>query len=156
MVNGEEGKKAPVLSFQTFGNFECVIDGQPVKFKYSKTKEMLAYLVDRKGAMCTNGELMSILWSEDSEKKKSYLKNLKADLTKTMAGAGLEGVLVKFRGAIGIAPDKVNCDYYDLLNGKESMMGSYWGEYMSQYGWSELTHAYLENYYDMKRKESKG
>ena len=44
MVNGEEGKKAPVLSFQTFGNFECFIDGQPVKFKYNKTKEMLAYL----------------------------------------------------------------------------------------------------------------
>ncbi len=152
MLKEEEEKKAPVLSVQTFGNFECFINGQPVKFKYNKTKEMLAYLIDRKGAMCTNGELMSILWAEDSEKKKSYLKNLKADLTRALSEGGLEGVIIKFRGAIGIAMDKVSCDYYDLINGKESVMGSYWGEYMSQYGWSELTHAYLENYYDLKRK----
>ena len=37
--------------FQTFGNFEVFIDEQPVKFKYDLTKEMLAYLVDRKGGI---------------------------------------------------------------------------------------------------------
>lgn len=154
MVNREEGVKAPVLSFQTFGNFECFIDGQPIRFKYNKTKEMLAYLVDRKGAMCTNGELMSILWAEDSDKKKSYLKNLKADLTRVLAQAGLEDVLIKFRGSIGIATDKVSCDYYDLIDNKEAMLGNYWGEYMNQYSWSELTHAYLEDYYNLESKKS--
>ena len=31
------------VRFQTFGNFEVFIDGEPVRFKYEKTKEMLAY-----------------------------------------------------------------------------------------------------------------
>ena len=143
MVNGEEGKKAPVLSVQTFGNFECFIDGQPIKFKYNKTKEMLAYLIDRKGAMCTNGELMSILWAEDSEKKKSYLKNLKADLTRVLAEAGMEGVLIKFRGAIGIATDKVDCDYYDWKRGIPYAINAYRGEYMSSYPWASITEGIL-------------
>ena len=155
MTTTGNGGRPPVFSVQTFGNFECFIDGQPVRFKYSKTKEMLAYLVDRKGAMCTNGELLSILWGEDSEKKKSYLKNLKSDLTRALAEAGLEDVLVKYRGSIGIAVDKVSCDYFDLLSGKDNMLGSYWGEYMNQYSWSEMTHAYLENYYNFKIDEKK-
>ncbi len=48
------------VRIRTFGNFEVYLDGNPIGFKYSKTKEMLAYLVDRKGALCTNGEIMAL------------------------------------------------------------------------------------------------
>ena len=55
------------VRFQTFGNFEVFIDEQPVKFQYSKTRELLAYLVDRNGALTTNNEISNILWEhEDS------------------------------------------------------------------------------------------
>ena len=63
------------VRFQTFGNFEVFIGGQPVKFKYNMTKEMLAYLVDRNGALCTNNEIMAVLWAD--KQSPSYLRSLK-------------------------------------------------------------------------------
>lgn len=55
---------------QCFGNFEVFADGQPIKFTYSKTKELLAFLVDRKGAYCSNGEIITALWEDDGEHAK--------------------------------------------------------------------------------------
>ena len=126
------------LRIRCFGNFEIFIDGVPARFKYQKTKEMLAYLVDRRGSMVSNGEL-----------RVSYLKNLKSDLTAVFEKAGYGSSLIKQRGLIGINPNGINCDYFDLLNDNENVLGLYWGEYMNQYSWSEITHAYLETlFYD--------
>lgn len=49
------------LRVQCFGNFEVFLDGEPMRFQYRKTKELLAYLVNRRGAMCSNGEIMAAL-----------------------------------------------------------------------------------------------
>lgn len=70
------------VRFTAFGNFEVYIDGNPVRFKYDLTKEMLAYLADRNGSYCTNAEIMAILWGD--EKKTSYLSNLRKDLFDTL------------------------------------------------------------------------
>ena len=66
------------VRFQTFGNFEAFIDGKPVKFQYELTKEMLAYLVDRNGALCTNGEIMAVLWEDNCPS--SYYRRLVKDM----------------------------------------------------------------------------
>ena len=50
------------VNIYTFGNFEVYVDGKTLPFKYEKTKEMLAYLVDRHGAFCSNGEIMTVFW----------------------------------------------------------------------------------------------
>ena len=130
------------IRVQTFGNFEVFIEEEPVKFQYSKTKEMFAYLIDRNGAMCTNGELVGILWedSADGKQKESYLKNLKADLLHLLAEAGCADILVKQRGKIAVNPEKVNCDYYAWLKGEAWAINAYRGEYMIQYGWSEFSY----------------
>lgn len=125
--------------FQTFGNFEVFIDGQPVKFKYDLTKEMLAYLVDRKGVLCTGGEIMALLRGDNYSP--SYFRSLIKDLKDIFAGAGCEDVLIRQRGKIGIDRTKVDCDYYDWLDGKFYAVNLYQGEYMAQYGWSEMTNA---------------
>ena len=60
---------------QTFGNFEVFIDNKAVKFRYNKTKELFAYLIDRNGAMCSNEQLEAVLWEDEvSTSKKSYFK----------------------------------------------------------------------------------
>ena len=63
---------------QTFGNFELFVDGRPIAFKYSRTKEIVALLVNNRGAQTTNGEIISALWEDegDPDKKASYLSNL--------------------------------------------------------------------------------
>lgn len=141
-----------ILRIQTFGNFECFVDDKPIIFKYYKAKELLAYLVDRKGAMCTNGELMSVLWADESGNKDSYFRNIKSDLIGTLRKHGFEDVIVKQKGAIGLNTDKVMCDYYDVLEGNKPIEGNYWGEYISQYSWAEVTNAFLSNYYNIRRK----
>ena len=43
-------KKEKRLFAQTFGNFELFANGKPVAFKYNKTKEMVAVLINNRGA----------------------------------------------------------------------------------------------------------
>ena len=134
------------MVIRTFGNFEVFINGEPLKFKYSKTKELFAYLVDRKGALCTNGELISVLWEDENPDKGhiSYFKNIRNDLIVTLGEIGYDDILARQRGKLGILPDKVQCDYYDWLQGRVNGINSYLGEYMSQYTWSEFTNGVLE------------
>lgn len=133
------------IRIQTFGNFECFIDEVPVSFQYNKTREMLAYLVDRCGAFVTNGELMGILWedSTDTFSHGSYLRNLKTDLSSTLSAQGCEDIVVRKRGMIAILPERVDCDYFRWKNGDPEARLAYHGEYMSQYSWGELTHGLL-------------
>lgn len=127
------------VRFQTFGNFEVFIDGNPVKFKYNMTKEMLAYLVDRNGALCTNNEIMAALWGD--KQSPSYLRSLKADLMKVLKRAKCENIICSGYAKMGIVKEKVDCDYYDWLDGKIYAINLYRGEYMAQYSWGEITNA---------------
>ena len=125
------------MRVQTFGNFEVFFEGKPVAFKYNKTKEILAYLVDRKGAMCTSAELQAVIF-EDSRGHESYMKSLRRDLLETLESIECGSVIAQQRGKLGIIPENLDCDYYDWCDGKR--MGLLWqGEYMAQYSWSEYT-----------------
>ena len=129
------------IRVQCFGNFEVFADEMPMKFQYSKTKELLAYLVDRKGAFCSNGELMGILWedSADISKRRSYFSNLCSDLMEVLDTAGCKETLHKQRGMMAIVPEKMDCDYFRWLAGDIEAINAYKGEYMTQYSWGEFT-----------------
>ena len=132
------------VRIRSFGNFEVYLDGYPVSFKYSKTKEMLAYLVDRKGALCTNGEIMAILF-EDDNGHEAYFRSLRKDLTDALELAGCGEILSQQRGRIGIIPELVDCDYFNWCSGKRSGVNAFQGEYMTQYSWGEYTNAMLNS-----------
>ena len=117
------------------------MDGIPVKFKYEKTRELLAFPVDR-GTLCTNGEIMAALW--DKTISRSYLRMLRKDLTDTFQKAGCGDVIMQKRGSLAIVPERVSCDYYDWARGEPQACNAYRGEYMTQYSWSEITHGTLE------------
>ncbi|MEG1298479.1 MAG: response regulator [Anaerovoracaceae bacterium] len=126
---------------QCFGNFEVFADGEPIKFSYSKTKELLAFLVDRKGTFCSNGEIIAALWEDDGDsmKKSSYLRDLKADLLRVFTSLGVEEAICKKRGVMAVSLDKIACDYYNWMQGDIEAINTYRGEYMSQYSWGEFT-----------------
>ncbi len=132
---------------QTFGNFELFVDGKPVDFKYTRTKEIVALLINNRGAQTTNGEIIAALWEDegDPEKKASYLSNLRQDLQNTMTRLNLPGIIVKQRGSLGIAADKIECDLYDWLAKKKESKYNYMGDYMNQYSWAEYVHAELDD-----------
>ena len=124
-----------------FGNFQILYGEEHVKFKYQKTKEMLAYLIDRRGAMCSGSELMSVLFEDDTHQK--YYNQLRLDLLSTLKALGCESVIVQARGLLGVSVTELECDYFDYLNGKEELANLYHGEYMAQYSFAELTNASL-------------
>lgn len=130
------------LKVQTFGNFEVYIDGMPITFKYRRTKELFAYLVDRVGAMCTVGEIIGILF-EDESGREDYFQKLRRDLLSTLEDIGCADVIVHKRGMLGVSITEIQCDYYDYLSKKKELATSYFGEYMSQYSFAEYTNAQL-------------
>ena len=132
------------LRAQAFGNFEVFYDGQPLRFKYAKSKELLAYLIDRKCAVVSVGEIRATLWDDD-EDRTSYIKQIRKDLLDTLKSVGAGDAVVSVRGGLGVVQGKIKCDYFDYLAGDPAGINAYKGEYMQQYSWSELTHGSLEN-----------
>ena len=139
----EAVKSGKRIRFQCFGNFEAFIDEKPIKFKYDRTKEVLAYIVSRRGALCTNGEIISNLWEDDGNHD-SYLRGIRKDLVDTFKDLKISDVINQQRGKIGIDTSKVACDYYAFIEGDVAAINSYEGEFMSQYSWGEITNAEID------------
>lgn len=136
----------PDVCAQCFGDFEIFVNQKPVHFKYAKSKEVIAYLVDRKGAMCSNAEVIVNIWDDDDDHS-AYYRSLMKDIQDTFKELGVEEVFCKERGRAGIITDKIRCDYYDYLKGTPDGINAYKGEYMQQYSWAEATGAALYDEY---------
>lgn len=137
-------KEPEKLQVRCFGAFEVFARGKPLIFSRSRTKELLAYLVDLNGGTCTSPQIVSTLWEDDTGKNpQSYLRVLASDLRKTLESVGLEDVLVRAHGQWAIRTDLVECDYFLMLRGDDDAIRAFRGEYMSQYSWAEKTTAKL-------------
>ena len=122
------------------------MDGKPVAFKYTRTKEIIALLVNNRGAQTINGEIIASLWEDDGdpEKKASYLSNLRQDLQNTLTKLKLNGLILKQRGSLAIDTKKIECDMYDWIEKTQESRYHYLGDYMNQYSWAEYVHAELD------------
>lgn len=131
----------PRLRVQTFGNFEVFYDGKPVHFRRRRTKELFAYLIDRRGAGSTMGQLISVLWEgrPDTESVRSQLRSLITDLRTTFRDLGENAIIIKQRDLIAVDPTRVDCDYYRFLAGDQGAAKAFRGEYMTNYSWGETT-----------------
>lgn len=136
----------PKLRVQAFGNFEVFYGEKPLRFRRSRTRELLAYLVDRRGAACSMGELISILWEgrPDTASVRSQLRSLITDLRGTLQEVGQAELIRKERDRIALDPRRVDCDYYHFLAGDRSGANAFRGEYMTNYSWAETTLGALE------------
>ncbi len=114
-----EPKPAPNrLRVQCFGYFEVFWRGEPLRFARRRTKEFLAYLVDRRGAFCAMEDVISALWGDvdDMKNAKHRVRNYISDLRETLKGIGMED-----------------------LEGDMAAVNAFRGEYMTNYSWAELT-----------------
>ncbi len=134
-------ESADRLRVRCFGSFEVFWQGEPLGFSRSRSKELLAYLVDRRGEFCTGGELIAVLWEDegDTERRKTYLRALTADLQAVLGRIGMGDVLIRRHRQWAIRPELLDCDYYRMLDGDVEALNEFRGEYMSRYSWAELT-----------------
>lgn len=129
------------LYIQCFGQFEVFWQQKPLMFGRRQTKELLAYLVDRKGAACTAEEIADVLWEGEANMTamKHRIRELIRDMRKTLASIGMEDIILRRSGQMAIQRDRVDCDYYRMLAGDMQAANAFQGEYMTQYSWAEIT-----------------
>lgn len=135
-------KKAGVLvRVQTFGEFEVFVDEKPLVWEREKARELLAYLVDKRGAAVTTAEISLVLWEDDS--KIRSVQTIISSLRKTLKKAGVADILIKSRNRTAVDVSRINCDLYNFIDGDVAAVNAYRGEYMSSYSWAEFTNGHL-------------
>lgn len=130
------------LRIQCFGSFEVFMEGKPIHFKRSKSKEILAYLVDRQGASISRKQLAAVLWEDMAydRKRQKHLQTLIDEMKRALRNVGAdESLIVQEKGRLSLDKDKVTCDLYDFLQWDTKAVNAYHGEYMSDYSWAEFT-----------------
>lgn len=65
--NGIPGAAGHGMYIQCFGEFEVFFDGKPVTIFTKRAKELLAFLVDRAGAVCAPSEINKVILMDSSE-----------------------------------------------------------------------------------------
>ncbi len=130
---------------QTFGMFEVYVDQIPLHFTRTKAKELLAFLVTKQGALCSNNDIVTTLWESkpDSLGLQSQFRHLVLDLRRALQEHGVEDILLRRRGSMAVVPGKVDCDFYDFCQGIPEAVNRYQGEFMTQYSWAEFLNGYL-------------
>lgn len=142
------GRQKPVegrVVARTFGAFDMVVDGKPVEFKLAKSKEILAFLVDRQGGTVTRPELFAALWEDRAYDRgmQKQLDNYIRALRTTLREYGIEDILEMGRGTLRVRPERFVCDLYLFLEGDRDAVQSYRGEYMNAWSWASMTEGLL-------------
>lgn len=141
--NGESGEQTGqcIVSIRTFGYFDVFVGDTPIAFRNKKSKELLALLVDRKGGYVSSEEAISFLWEDEpvNAVTLSRYRKVALRLKNTLEEYGISDVIETVDGKRRIIPEKVKCDLYEYLSGREEHVQLFKGSYLSNYSWAETT-----------------
>ena len=137
----EESVTEKNIKVKTFGDFEIFLNGKPLEFERSKAKELLAYLVDRKGAAVKTERIAAILFEDKNYDRsvKNMTTSIVSSLRSTLKKYGIDDIIVKSWNQIAIDVNKIKCDAYDFEKYDLVAINSYEGEYMYGYTWAEFS-----------------
>jgi PAS domain S-box-containing protein len=149
LYNVETARKAAPeprsVTIRTFGYFDVFVGKTPIAFRNKKSKELFALLVDRRGGYVSSEEAISFLWEDEPASPVTFARYRKVALRlkNILEEYGISDVVEAVDGKRRIVPEKVRCDLYDYLTGKEEYAHLFKGSYLSNYGWGETTLAEL-------------
>ena len=138
---------------RTFGNFDVLVDGRPIAFARSQAKELLAYLVYKRGSAVTRREAFAVLW-ERGNYDRPMQKQLDAvirSMRNTLEENGVGDIVEMAHGTLRVVPERISCDFYRFIDGDAQARGSFFGEYMASYSWACSTEGYLARMVDKGR-----
>lgn len=150
----EKNELARNIRVQTFGHFSIFVDEKLVSFEREKSKELLAYLVDRHGAAVTTKQIASVLWEERPYDRtlKNYVATVVKALRKALSDVGVEDILIKTHNHLAVDVNRFKCDSYDYEKWDVVAINSFRGEYMVDYSWAEFTNGrYVRIKQEMKQ-----
>ena len=145
-ICGEKPVSSPAhIRIKTFGSFDVYVDGRPVSFRLAKSKELLAYLVDKQGSGVSRAELFAAVWEDrlyDRKQQKQFDVYIRS-LRETLREYGISEIMEMEKGILRVRPDTFLCDAYLFYSGDSDTINAYRGEYMSSYSWANMTEAIL-------------
>lgn len=123
----------------TFGNFDVFLEGKPVVFHWQRSKEVLAYLVQRRGETVTRRELAAILFDgrEYDRKQQKLLQRVLDELRGTLEQYDMMDILIRGNNSLSIDRTVFDCDLYEFLEGKQGAAEKFHGFYLENYSWGE-------------------
>ncbi len=111
-----------------------------MKFSRTKSKELLAYLIDCAGFPVTTKDICRTLYEVDLDKQMSKnISRIIIGLIDDLKNEGYDGVVIKQNRQVYIDKSKVSCDIYDAMDGDVRAINAYKGEYMIEYSWAEIS-----------------
>ena len=136
------------IYIRTFGYFDVFINDKPIAFRNKKAKELLALLVDRRGGYVTSEEAIGYLWENEPVNAVTLARYRKEALRlkNTLEEYGIGNVMESVDGKRRIIPERLRCDLYDYLSGREKYAGLFKGSYLTNYAWGEMTLGELTSY----------
>ena len=124
---------------KTFGNFDFYVDGVPLKFPRSKSKELLAYLISLKGATANRKEISAILFEDEYNlKTQNYLTRIYKELVEALETVGAKNLVRKGYNTYWVDTSLFSSDLFDYTKGDPQAINAYNGEFMIQYDWAFL------------------
>lgn len=123
----------------TMPKFDMYINGELVRFKRKKGKELMAYLVDADGGVVNPEMVVGALWEGEnigrSQKSRCYV--LMNCLQNFLKGLGLGRLLIAQKGQYRLDNSQYTSDLAELLNGDKKIIFHYDHRYMDEYSWAE-------------------
>lgn len=124
----------------TFGYFDFLVDGESVAFKRTKAKELLAFLIDKRGGGVTRQQAYMDIWESDDygHSEIKMLDTVIRSLRDTLQEYGVGEIFEMKSGFLRIRPELLDCDLYRLLDGDIAASSAFRGEYLNGYPWAVL------------------
>ena len=136
----EPMNKGGRIAMRTFGNFDVFVDGELLVFPRSRSKEVLAYLVDKQGGSVRRADIYDALWDGEGygHSQQKYLDVIIRSLRDTLRKAGISHILEMKAGLLRVLPQTFDCDLYRFVQGDPLAIRAYQGKYMNNYSWAEF------------------
>lgn len=130
---------------QTVPTLSMTVNGVPVHLGRTKSRELLALLVDRGQRGITTGEGIAYLWPErgnDSNSQSLFRMTYKR-LADALEEVGAGHIIASQENRRFIRVDRVDCDLYRILSGDRQAARKYSGQYLEEYSWAEARNGQL-------------
>ena len=133
------------IRIRTFGYFDVFVDDKPIAFRNEKSKELLALLVDRRGGFVSSEEAIGFLWEDEPANTVtlSRYRKVALRLKNLLEEYGISDIVESVNAKRRLAAERVQCDLYDYLTGREEYAQLFKGSYLTNYSWGETTLAEL-------------
>jgi len=152
------------MQVRCFGKFKVITGSGEVKFRTSKAEELLAYLIDGRGAEISRDEIIDRLWPEyDGDRAVAHFNTTLYNVRKALQQNGIQVPIEHSRGCYHLDTASIDCDYHRFLSltnvprvindititDYDEIAALYTGDYLegNQFQWSERSRMMLKEKY---------